>query len=1294
MSFDPSKTPNDNFFEVAPANVQVVVEPDGSRKIIETKTIAQPNVISYSTTPGQTVYTTDARAIAPTTSYVTYSGTGGVIAQPRASSATFQNVINQQAPVSTQQYVVSSSQSGFAPAQGRVVSTAGGEGFFGGVTTVNQPSTIRYETTTVQQPTYVTTTETRTVQPVQVQQVTTKTVEQPVQVIKTVTTTTESRPQAGFAASNQINTYEQNTPLLQGEKYADQGYNFYDGDVEDVHTEAPVSAGPATCGLVSGLLALLASLALVGLMGAIWHRTGAGCFSAIPLSHLIMACIAVAAAAFGIWVCLSSRKAIAAGQEVNHTLVSIALLLALIFFAYFLASAVYMYMYRPFHYADLSNQRCGNNSQWNKSFNANRSFDSGWGEDRRILWWVALLSLVAAVGFLILAICLWLLTKFTAQSARLVLGAACLAGVILACFGITYFLQARSMFNNNYSMKDFNFSYLTTLMGLLGIGGIILFLNAIWNLFKKRTGHFVFGILLIIFVFVFVCFLGLMLRSFRETHFNLLQKAGSGSCRDILANFDAACFKDYCPGGKYLPAGTGCSKEFYAFNWEDPNGGLRYINPCCCNSFTSAIFCPLMYASIMGLLFIMAVIIAIAANFYLSDTSEYLEFTDKKFGIFELLFVIGCVLCLIAFGFYWGFRPADKICRQNPNTPAINRDQFGNIVSFNDPNFKAVDLNKVYNGAVPPSAYIQGAVRYTDPSVPVTLAQQAFDLSTANNIVTLNGKTDGCGSLNCGWRMGVLVTNGKIVNNFGSDITGASTARTLFFDDKNSNDDFVLLKGSQADVQKAISQLKFNAIDINKPTQVFFNGRQVDLLALNSKGLQPGEVIPDQVALDPAGTSFAGNNAYTVQGNNAGASCLVDNSCQSTLICGDLNAAISDCKAGFQFYSSNGSIDVNVPLQVRDINGNYVADNGQGLISNSYFVHQNTQYKVNDAVFDNGNLKFKIPRPLSGSVNLILNLNDSANRYLPYSRYSIIPADAVSPYNLDAIQLLTKSGAGCAGSADPVACFANQQAKSGTVKIALKDQESGAKLAGVPVKLLSGIDGIRSLSTNNTDANGVATFNNVVYDYYTVQFEGNGQYLPSKALLAVQDAASSSYTLNLHQRGSGNTILQQFVSNKNADQDFSLNIQSTNGYNCNVSPYNKYCGYASHVNDVEDSSQGYENIRIHNFTEANYLAYLQNNAASPATCGVYEPGQFTYYGQGLDQAGVRSLSFDWNNVRKAQVAAPLYQTLYCFNGWGLNTIRYFKSSSNDLKTANICNQFWPAGSEFALAKLAEANAKK
>lgn len=101
--------------------------------------------------------------------------------------------------------------------------------------------------------------------------------------------------------------------------------------------------------MIGGGLALVACLVLVGLMGAIYHRDR----TSITLSHLVMVCLGVLIAGLAAFGCIMAAGAIKKRTEPNHLIIGVALLLALIFFCYFLASAVYIYMYRPFHYAFL-----------------------------------------------------------------------------------------------------------------------------------------------------------------------------------------------------------------------------------------------------------------------------------------------------------------------------------------------------------------------------------------------------------------------------------------------------------------------------------------------------------------------------------------------------------------------------------------------------------------------------------------------------------------------------------------------------------------------------------------------------------------------------------------------------------------------------------------------------------------------------------------------------------------------------------------------------------------------------
>ena len=286
------------------------------------------------------------------------------------------------------------------------------------------------------------------------------------------------------------------------------------------------------------------------------------------------------------------------------------------------------------------------------------TFTRGWKEDRKIIFWIMVISLIAAVGFLIAAICLWLLAKFPVQLARIVLGAACLAGILLGLFALDRLWLARNLYNN-YALRDLNNRLLNGLFIVVCIAIALLFINSLLNVFKKRTGHFILAILLIILLFITVCLLGLVLRDMRKRQFNRI--LDSKHCASLLDAFHESDIKASCPN-KYLS--TPCTKSFLVSHWETDKKPI-FLNPGCCHSVNAWLLWPTYIAGILILLMITAILVVIAVDLFLSDTSEYLEFTDKKIGLFDIVFLLLAVLALVAFGFYFGFRPKDKIPREN-----------------------------------------------------------------------------------------------------------------------------------------------------------------------------------------------------------------------------------------------------------------------------------------------------------------------------------------------------------------------------------------------------------------------------------------------------------------------------------------------------------------------------------------------------------------------------------------------------------------------------------------------------
>lgn len=97
----------------------------------------------------------------------------------------------------------------------------------------------------------------------------------------------------------------------------------------------------------------------------------------------------------------------------------------------------------------------------------------------------------------------------------MVLGAACFAGVILGCFALCYLWKAKD-YEGNYALYDQDRgTYLKWLFVLVIIGIILFAICGFLNVLKKRNGHFIFGILLLFWAFITVCFLGLLWRGMR-----------------------------------------------------------------------------------------------------------------------------------------------------------------------------------------------------------------------------------------------------------------------------------------------------------------------------------------------------------------------------------------------------------------------------------------------------------------------------------------------------------------------------------------------------------------------------------------------------------------------------------------------------------------------------------------------------------------------------------------------------------------------------------------------------------
>lgn len=60
--------------------------------------------------------------------------------------------------------------------------------------------------------------------------------------------------------------------------------------------------------------------------------------------------------------------------------------------------------------------------------------------------------------------------------------------------------------------------------------------------------------------------------------------------------------------------------------------------------------------------------------------------------------------------------------------------------------------------------------------------------------------------------------------------------------------------------------------------------------------------------------------------------------------------------------------------------------------------------------------------------------------------------------------------------------------------------------------------------------------------------------------------------------------------------------------------------------------------------------------------------------------------FDWNNARKLQESSN-YKLLYCFTGFGLNSIQNINKESKTEPDARTCQALYPDSSKYSVSKL-------
>lgn len=697
-------------------------------------------------------------------------------------------------------------------------------------------------------------------------------------------------------------------------------------------------------------------------------------------------------------------------------------------------------------------------------------------------------------------------------------------------------------------------------------------INMLLNFVKYRVGYLLLGIILTVLVFILICSNGLLLR-------NVLRNAKdpkiNEKCIDSLRlTHEDNLKKDWCQE-KYLPEGQTCRKQDLSVYWEQSNKtgvtNYRSIDPSCCQQAYQFYQHPFYVLGIFALGCTVALVGCFIFDFYLSEQELRIDTLEKKFGNTEII-AMGILLLLIIVFSIWliFFKNKDKI-QQNPS--AYTYQQISDK-GIEDPEYTVVpdQLLKYFS---------------TDQNLCYN-----YDLSTMPKAVI--DPSVSCGGNNCGFRVAILAGNTKIIKPIqaGGITEGPKNARNLpvFFPaDHNSNNAFLLIKGSETDINNYLSNLKFCPIKISENEPIYVNIDQLDLTKLDSRVLLTTEAIIGIVKPTPNGAIGhpTGYTPYapTLKGDSQQFFTLNQGQATSTLK-GKLMTKTED---GTKIPYSYGKVNISV---------------------------WKGSEKLGDCTMTSDGI-FTLPIRIfpKAGYDILLKVDDtSVTSDADYTNYEYnkilvqVPGTPVDEVSAGEILLLTRNGIYCGTN---LTCWKNQSTKTGSVLVKLINGYTQEEITDESVEVVltkwwseeNEVYAKQKISSESKQAK----FTNIVYNAYIATIN-HDDYVSTSRRLTLQ-TTETSQTISLIPKKSNAVYRLVFdMPDKGVDFDLNLIVKSINGKTCEVSPMNKYCGYAKHVKQVGKEG-GIEVIELNKFSISNYMSYI---SPSPSYIGQSCPQAVTY----------------------------------------------------------------------------------
>lgn len=894
---------------------------------------------------------------------------------------------------------------------------------------------------------------------------------------------------------------------------------------------------------------------------------------------------------------IMTAKTVMACLPPNRFLTSFVYYTSIASLCYSVVFSMWLVFYKPIHYDYLIGLYT-NPSKWNERMPDNYDFQTGWKQNKQILYATFSLTLILGVSFLFFTYASESVSWHRYHKKRDGLYFSLAASTMAAWFVLYWADESR---NKQEFVDKYSAQKLVTAMKILSIICLgFAFLNTLINFFKSKAGYFLLAILsMVTLTLVTLSSAGL----WRQVRLEQVQEKiseGRLACAGTMYTVHEKELNSWCDfnGGKYLDKSKTCGKQFLVTRWESSVlDDFRSLNPACCLQAKHYYIWPYMNLAFWGTLLAFSIGMGMFLNLYLSDTTEYFSMPHKKQTVFDVIGLVAVVIISVIFGIYF-------LARKSSEEILYSRANYYN--SFNEP-----ELINVHNWPKVPTKLLEKANFLTNSGSQGSVCFE-YDLKELPNPSKMAQDLACDVSSNCYFRIALALKDGS---RFQSDqftpVLGSQKARNSFFPQcAAAVSDFIFFFGTQKQVVDALSKIKICPSSTNTLPTLFAFMDQVKRDQILESGLLVGELSTEDIV----------NQDSSKCGDN-----LDNSSCQNKIACKfksvlTYQLVLRTIKGRF-YYVSAGQKRRNIPgtvkIEARDSKGKV------GVVK----------------TFDNGIFSISgIAKYHKFPYVLRLFIEDSSGEFLPSKEDILIDSKYGDEISAGEIRLLTKDGTICLVFGNS-SCIAGKTTEYGEIKLVVNDGSAAAasvtakRLEGVTISVYDGhvMEGA-TVAVTTTDSTGVAVTFKLPYKSYTVTASKIG-YLPSLQYIDLQEPNLNPKPFYL------NPIVPDFdlkvVAEMNApttDFDLVLQMRNAKGAECESSPNSKYCPYTFHSNDIT-TGLGEEHVIVKRLSAATYLAFVRQAPPYDTFCSSFDFIK--------ENAYHFSRSYEWKHVQSTEPAILL-----------------------------------------------------